>query len=203
VTLVLVNGGTSRAEPGTWSATSELLAEEVAALRDDVRVAEVRYRLKSWHELPSCIADAHDALDEVARGADGTVLLAGFSMGGAVAVAVAGHPAIGAILGLAPWLPERLSLAPLAGRRFDVVHGAWDRALPGVPGVSAASSRAGFERALRAGAHGIYALIPRGLHGCAVRRPSGALLRLPRWRAWVQLTVEAVDRFAGPRPPRA
>ena len=43
--------------------------------------------------------------------------------------------------------------------------GAWDRYLPGIPGVSAASSKRGFERARALGIEGTYTLIPRGLHG--------------------------------------
>ena len=100
------------------------------------------------------------------------------------------------VLGLAPWIPEQLDLGGLGGRRLDVLHGAWDRWLPGVPGVSPASSRAGFERARAIGVEGTYTLIPRGLHGAAVRRRSGDLLRLPRWRTWVGLAGGALTRFA-------
>ena len=190
--IVLVNGGTARAVPGTWSATSELLAHELAPRYGDVTLVEVRYRVKTWNELPSCIADAEETVELV--GAE-SMLLIGFSMGGAVSIAVAGHPAVEAVLGLAPWIPDKLSVDALDGKRLDVLHGAWDRYLPGIPGVSPQHSRAGFERAVAAGAHGTYTIVPRGLHGCAVRRPSGKLLRLPRWRAWVEGTSTAVERF--------
>jgi pimeloyl-ACP methyl ester carboxylesterase len=193
--VVLVNGGTARAEPGTWSATSELLARELAPGAPDVAFLEVRYRVKTWHEIESCAADTRAALDlAVSRGA-GPVLLIGFSMGGAVSAMVAGHGAVAAVLGLAPWFPPQLSLDALRGKRLDVVHGAWDRHLPGIPGVTPGSSRAGFDRAVALGAFGTYMLIPRGLHGCALRRPSGRLARLPRWRAWVDATRTAVDRY--------
>jgi len=192
--VVLVNGGTARAEPGTWSATSELLACELAPRAPDVTFVEVRYRVKTWNELESCIADAQAALDLVHVGGTATTLLVGFSMGGAVSAAVAGHQSVGAVLGLAPWLPDELGLDGLRGKRLDVVHGAWDRYLPGVPGVSPHHSRLGFDRAVAAGAHGTYTLIPRGLHGCALRRPSGTLVRLPRWRAWVGATAAVVER---------
>jgi dienelactone hydrolase len=193
--VVLVNGGTARAAPGTWSATTELLAGEIAQRFPELAVVEVRYRVKTWHELPSCIADGRSAVElAVAEGAS-RVLLAGFSMGGAVAIGIADHPAAGPVLGLAPWIPEPLPLDGLRGRRLEVLHGAWDRHDPGVPGVSPAHSRAGFERALAAGATGTYSVIPRGLHGCALRRRSGGLVRLPRWRAWVDRTAAAVERF--------
>jgi dienelactone hydrolase len=193
---VLVNGGTARAVPGTWSATSELLARELGAFAAGITVAEVRYRVKTWNELSSCCDDARAAVDFVVAAGARSTLLVGFSMGGAVSISIAEHPAVAGVLGLAPWIPERLPVEPVAGKRLDVVHGAWDRSLPGIPGVTARSSRAGFERALAAGAHGTYTLIARGLHGCAVRRPSGRLLRLPGWQEWVRHTREAVARYA-------
>ena len=180
--VVFVNGGTARALPGTWSATSELLADELAPTFPELAFAEVRYRVKTWNALDSCMADARAALDLVSRPS----LLVGFSMGGAVSIGVAGHPAVTGVLGLAPWIPERLSLDGLRGKRLDVLHGAWDRYLPGIPGVSATSSLRGFERARRLGIEGTYALIPRGLHGAAVRRRSGGIVRLPRAGAWVE-----------------
>ncbi|MGL6279945.1 MAG: hypothetical protein ACRC50_10370 [Gaiella sp.] len=193
---VLVNGGTARAVPGTWSATSELLVLELADRYRGVSFVEVRYRVKTWNQLPSCMADARAALDEAAGERARCAVLIGFSMGGAVSLGVADHPAVAAVLGLAPWIPERLPLDGVRGKRLDVVHGAWDRWLPGIPGVSPTVSRLGFERALTAGAEGTYAIIPRGLHGAAVRRPSGALQRLPRWEQWVVHVAAALDRFA-------
>jgi len=141
--VVLVNGGSARAVPGTWSATSELLSTELAPRFAGLAFVEVRYRIKTWNELDSCLADARAALDLVDR----PTLLVGFSMGGAVSIGVSGHPSVVGVLGLAPWIPERLSLEGLVGKRLDVLHGSWDRYLPGIPGVSAASSRRGFERA--------------------------------------------------------
>jgi dienelactone hydrolase len=192
---VFLNGGTAKAVPGTWSATSELLATELAPRFPDLAFAEVRYRLKTWHALDSCVADAFAALDVLERPS----LLVGFSMGGAVSIGVAGRSDVTAVLGLAPWIPDRLPLDGLGGKRLDVLHGAWDRWLPGVPGVSPASSREGFERARRLGVEGSYRLIPRGLHGAAVRRRNGALVRLPRAEAWVDGVGELLERFRAER----
>jgi pimeloyl-ACP methyl ester carboxylesterase len=192
---VLVNGGTARAVPGTWSATSDLLVTELASRFPGVVFAEVRYRVKTWNELPSCMADARAALDLAAGPRPGSALLIGFSMGGAVSIGVAEHPSVTSVLALAPWIPERLSLDGLHGKRLDVVHGAWDRWLPGIPGVSPSVSRLGFERARARGVEGTYTLIPRGLHGAAVRRPTGALQRLPRWEAWVEHVGAGLERF--------
>jgi len=189
--VVLVNGGSARAVPGTWSATSELLTTRLAPRFTEVAFAEVRYRLKTWNALDSCMADARAALDLVARPS----LLVGFSMGGAVSIGVAAHPAAVGVLGLAPWIPEQLPLEGLHGKRLDILHGSWDRYLPGVPGVSAASSRRGFERARALGIVGTYNLIPRGLHGAAVRRSSGALVELPRAGAWIEGVAERLEAF--------
>jgi hypothetical protein len=112
-----------------------------------------------------------------------------------VAVGAAGDPAVTTVVGLAPWLPDRLDLDGLAGRRLAVIHGAWDRALPGIPGVSPASSRRGFERARAAGVEGDYELIPRALHPIAVRAPWGAALPAPRAGRWAELVSAELDRF--------
>lgn len=193
---VLVNGGTARAVPGTWSATSEILTTELAPVFPLLTFAEVRYRVKTWNELPSCVADAEAALDLVVAEGAARVLLVGFSMGGAVSIGVAQHPAVTGVVGLAPWIPDRLEVDGLRGKRLDVVHGAWDRWLPGIPGVSPTVSRGGFERARALGVEGSYEVIPRGLHGAAVRRRSGRLQPLPRWRSWVEHVRHALDRFA-------
>ncbi len=188
---IFVNGGSARAVAGSWSATSELLTRELGPRFPDITFAEVRYRVKTWNELDSCMADARAALDLVASPS----LLVGFSMGGAVSIGVAAHPQVDSVLGLAPWIPERLPLDGLAGKRFDVLHGSWDRYLPGIPGVSAASSRRGFDRVQSIAAGGSYTLIPRGLHGAALRRGSGALLPLPRSKVWVTRVGERLGAF--------
>jgi len=99
------------------------------------------------------------------------------------------------VLGLAPWIPDRLGLEPLRGGRLDILHGSLDRRLPGVPGVSPALSRRGFERALRAGIAGSYELIPGALHGLAVRSRGGRPLPLPRAGAWARRVAAHVAEF--------
>jgi pimeloyl-ACP methyl ester carboxylesterase len=192
---VFVNGGTARAVPGTWSATSELLVDGLAPRFPRLRFLEVRYRIKTWNALQSCIDDAAAAIELATAEGARAALLVGFSMGGAVAIGAAGHDAVAGVVGLAPWIPDRLRLDGLRGKRLDVVHGSWDRHLPGIPGVSPASSREGFERARTLGVAGTYTLIPGGLHGCAVRSPLGGVVPLPRWGRWVALVGEAIERF--------
>lgn len=192
---VLLNGGSASPVAGTWSATSELLAQELALRFPGVAFAEVRYRLKTWKELESCMADAREAIDEAGRGGARKVALVGFSMGGAVSIGVAGDDAVAGVIGLAPWIPPELRVDGLRGKRLDVVHGTWDRYLPGIPGVSPAHSRAAFDRVREAGVAGTYRLIARGLHGAAVRRRDGSLVPLPRWRSWVAETAAALARY--------
>jgi pimeloyl-ACP methyl ester carboxylesterase len=151
---------------------------------------EVRYRTKSWNRLDSCIEDTRAALE--ALGGERTVVL-GFSMGGAVAIAAADEPRVERIVGLAPWIPDELGLDTLKGKRLDVLHGSLDRYLPGIPGVSPASSRRGFDRAGAIGAPGTYTLIRGGVHGVALRVPGGRLLPLPRARRWLRLLASQLD----------
>ncbi len=163
---------------------------------------EVRYRIKSWRRLELCVEDATSAIEAAqARGAE-TCALVGFSMGGAVAIAAAGHPAVTTVIGLAPWIPDQLELHPLRDRRFVVIHGTLDRYLPGIPGVQPSGSRRGYDRA---GALGVldaeYTLLPGGLHGTAVRAPWG-LTALPRAGRWADLLARELELFRqGSRAP--
>jgi len=191
--VVCVNGGQSREVEGTWSASIEWLVETLAARLPEIGFAEVRYRVKSWKHLESCFDDARAAVREV--GAPRTMLL-GFSMGGAVSIGVADEPGVEGVVGLAPWIPDQLDLSRLHGKRFSVFHGALDRWLPGIPGVSAGHSRKGFERALARGANGRYVLISGGVHGMALRAPwGGGLVALPRADRWADLVEEELRRF--------
>ena len=124
-----------------------------------------------------------------------TTILVGFSMGGAVGVRAAAHPSVVGVVGLAPWLPDQLDVTPLRGRRLDVIHGALDRWLPGIPGVSPTISRRGFERATQLGVEGSYTVIPGAVHGLALRAPWGSLLPLPRAGRWAELASDRLRRF--------
>jgi dienelactone hydrolase len=191
--VVCVNGGQASEVEGTWSASLEWLVRRLAPRFPELGFAEVRYRIKSWNKLDWCVEDAHAAVEQV--GARRTLLL-GFSMGGAVSVRTADDPSVETVLGLAPWLPDQLSLEPLRGKRLRVLHGSLDRALPGVPGVAPSLSRRAYERALALGATGDYTLVRAGLHGVAVRAPSGRLIALPRAKTWAALVTAELERFA-------
>lgn len=192
-TVVCLGGGQAQETAGTWGASIEYLVRALGPRLPDLAFAEVRYRIRSWRRLDWCIEDARAAIDAAA--ADRVALL-GFSMGGAVAIAAAGAEAVEEVVGLAPWIPVELDLEPIAGKSLTVLHGSLDRWLPGIPHVSPASSRHGFERARAAGATGSYTVIPGALHGLALRRRGGGLLPLPRAGRWAGLVERELRRFA-------
>ncbi|MGW0118083.1 alpha/beta hydrolase [Streptomyces sp. NPDC003327] len=103
--------------------------------RDEGLVVHVvRYRGRGWNGADADLAaDASWAVAEaVRRYGDVPVCLAGHGMGARAALWAAGHPAVGAVLALAPWLPEDdVAAEPepvrqLVGRRVLVVHGTND-----------------------------------------------------------------------------
>jgi pimeloyl-ACP methyl ester carboxylesterase len=190
--VVCVNGGQAAEVEGTWSASLEWLVGRLAPRFPQLAFAEVRYRIKSWNKLDWCVEDARAAIAEV--GAPRTMML-GFSMGGAVSARVADEPSVESVVGLAPWLPDQLSLDALRDKRLRVLHGSLDRALPGIAGVAPALSRRGFERALALGATGEYTLIRGGLHGMAVRAGSRQLVALPRASTWASLVAAELTAF--------
>ena len=194
--VVCMNGGQRAEVEGTWSASLEWLVRRLAPRFPELGFAELRYRIKSWNRLDLCIEDAREAIQAV--GAP-RVLLLGFSMGGAVGISVADEPTVEEVLGLAPWIPDRLDLAALSGRRLTVIHGSLDRALPGIPGVSPADSRRGFDRASVLGVAGEYTVLRGAVHGMALRAHWGRPVPLPRADAWARLVARELERFEGSR----
>jgi len=190
--VVCVNGGQQREVEGTWSASVEWLVRQLAPRLPELAFAEVRYRVKSWRRLESCVEDARAAIYEV--GARRVALL-GFSMGGAVSIAVAAEPKVEEVVGLAPWIPDELDVSTVRGKRLSVIHGSLDRWLPGIPGVSPSHSRKGFDRARERGADGSYTLVPGAVHGIALRSPWGKLVTLPKARRWAELVEAELRRF--------
>ena len=194
--VVCVNGGQRAEVEGTWSASLEWLVRALAPRFPELGFAEVRYRIKSWNRLDLCVEDARAAIRETGAL---RMLILGFSMGGAVGISAADEPGVEVVLGLAPWIPEQLSLDPLRGRRLSIVHGGLDRPLPGIPGVHARSSRRAFARAGELGVEGEYHTIPGAFHGIAVRGRRERTIPLPRAGAWARLVAHELERFEGSR----
>jgi hypothetical protein len=93
-----------------------------------IAVCQPRFRVKGWNgELASPVADLTGLLDEIGtRFGDIPVVLIGHSMGARAAFRAAGHPAVSAVAGLAPWLPPGEPVDQLAGRRVLLAHGTAD-----------------------------------------------------------------------------
>jgi dienelactone hydrolase len=190
--ILCLNGGIKRAAPGDWSTSVDWLVRRLAPLRPRLAFYEVRYRVRSWRHLDRCIEDARAALEALDRPGGRPVALLGYSMGGAVSMAVAGHPSVRAFIGLAPWLPAEIGAEGLIGRWAAVIHGSVD----GRPfGVSPAESRRGVERMRALGIDASHHLIRGATHAIAVPGPRGLEIPLPRAGEWRRLVAAEVDRF--------
>jgi dienelactone hydrolase len=201
--VICINGGQARPVEGTWSASLEWLVAKLAKRLPDVAFAEVRYRIKSWNRMDLCVQDTLAAVESVTRAGSERCVLLGFSMGGAVAIGAARHASVSEVVGLAPWIPDRLDLSGLRDKRFTVFHGSLDRYLPGIPGVSPTNSRRGFERAQAQGVEGSYSLIPGALHGIALRAHWGMPIPLPRAGRWAELVGDELERARDKRAAAA
>lgn len=193
--VVCVNGGSARPKPGTWSATLEWLVRQLSPRLPELRFAEVRYRVKSWRVLDPCMEDAVAAIEQVTAEGSPEVALVGFSMGGAVSLGVAEHPAVSTVIGLAPWIPERWDGSTLRGKRLSVIHGTLDAWLPVIPGVSHRHTLRNYERIRGWAASSSHTLVRGGVHGTALHAPWGGLVRLPRAGRWRDLVADELRRF--------
>lgn len=133
--IVVAHGGQSSSTAPTTALNPAVLRmiPVAAAIRralrgSDAVVARPRFRLRGWNgEQASPVHDLIQALDHIAA-AHGPVpvVLVGHSMGARAAIRAAGHRAVCAVAGLAPWLPPGEPVGQLAGRRVLVVHGTSD-----------------------------------------------------------------------------
>ncbi len=173
-----------------------------------IAVSRPRYRVRGWNgELASPVQDLGAALDEiVARFGAIPVVLIGHSMGARAAFRVAGHPAVSAVAGLAPWLPPTEPVDQLAGRRVLLAHGTADHITsPGETWAYAERARSvtrdGHDRGARRRAHHA---APRPRCGIAWRSSSAAC----RWgcrcsAGEVAAAFRAAGRGTAPRCYRA
>jgi pimeloyl-ACP methyl ester carboxylesterase len=101
---------------------------DLAALGDDLAVAQLRYRLRGWNDTGhDAIADVAFALEAIeARYGTVPTVLVGHSMGGRAALRSAGHATVRGVVALAPWLPGTEPVGQLSGRDLAVLHGTRD-----------------------------------------------------------------------------
>jgi predicted esterase len=93
--------------------------------RGGLAVWLLRYRHRGWNDPDlDPVVDARWALEEINRRHPGApVVLVGHSMGGRVALRVAGDDAVVGVCALAPWTPAGDPVAQLAGRTVLIAHG--------------------------------------------------------------------------------
>ena len=193
-----MNGGTGKEVPGTWAPTLELLVERLAPQFPELTFVEVRYRIKSWKRLTWCIDDCRAAITLAAGEGAEEIALLGFSMGGAVAVAAADHPLVTTVIALAPWIPDRLDVDTLDGRRRrDPPRRPRPLAARASP-VSARRARcAATTGSESAGSTPRTRSSPARCTAPRCARRGGRLVPLPRAGRWVELVGEELSRFAG------
>src|SRR5580765_3935399 len=134
VVLVAHGGQTSSTSPTSPLQPAVLRMIPVAgAIRmalwgSGVAIQRPRFRVRGWNGAQaSPVGDLNDALDAIAAEFGPVpVVLVGHSMGARAAVRAAGHPAVSAVAGLAPWLPPGEPAGQLAGRRVLLAHGTAD-----------------------------------------------------------------------------
>jgi pimeloyl-ACP methyl ester carboxylesterase len=132
--VLVAHGGMVKSEaPVTSSQLAVLrmipLARAIRqAVGDGIEVRRPLFRVRGWNgALASPVADLTGLLDEIhAQFSEVPVVLVGHSMGARAALRVAGHPAVVAVAGLAPWLPSGEPVDQLAGRRVLLAHGSAD-----------------------------------------------------------------------------
>ena len=205
--ILVLHGGKAKSreavDPGQLAVRRmHPFARDLAALGDDLAVAQLRYRIRGWNgNGDDALADVSYALEAMrARyGAVPTVLV-GHSMGGRAALRSAGHRSVRGVVALAPWLPGTEAVEQLAGCDLVVLHGTRDRT------TSPRASARFVARAAPLTRRAVYLDVPWSGHGM--------LLRASTWHRLTAAFVAAIvddapfdralelARAAGCRPVR-
>ena len=158
------------------------VARAIARAEPSVAVYRLRFGVRGWNGLGTdVLADAHQALADIAGRQPGLpIVVVGHSLGGRVAMAVAGTQVtpdsrvVGAV-GLAPWVEESDPVTFLDGIGLAIVQGTHDKVVP------EPSTRRWLAKARAAGAIVTSTIIEGGGH---------TMLRY--LRQWHALTVDGV-----------
>lgn len=134
--VLLLHGGTdaSRVPASRWgpSALRMLPVAGAVAVSDRglrrVAVARLVNALQGWNGVEqSPVPDARWALAQLRQRWPGVpIAVVGHSMGGRVALHVAGEDSVAVVIGLAPWVTPVETPPMLAGRRVILLHGTDD-----------------------------------------------------------------------------
>jgi predicted esterase len=116
---------TSAVQPAVLRMVPVARAIKKALRGSEAVVLRPRFEVQGWNGgQASAAADLHRMLDGIASAFGSVpVVLVGHSMGARAAFRAAGHPAVSAVAGLAPWLPAGEPVDQLAGRRVLLAHG--------------------------------------------------------------------------------
>ena len=183
--VLVLHGGKAKSrdqvDPGQLTVRRmQPFVRALAALGDDLAVAQLRYRVRGWNgtgdDALADVAFALAALD-LRYGGVPTVLV-GHSMGGRAALRSAGHPAVLGVVALAPWLPGTEPVEQLAHRDVVVLHGTRDRT------TSPRASARFVARAAPLTRRSLYLDVPWSGHGM--------LLRASTWHRLTAAFVAAI-----------
>ncbi len=134
IVLVAHGGQSSSSTPVSPTQLAVLRMIPIAAAvrhavgADGIEVRRPLFQVRGWNgPQASPVADLTALLDEIYASTPGVpVVLIGHSMGARASFRAAGHPAVIAVAGLAPWLPPTEPVDQLAGRRVLLAHGTAD-----------------------------------------------------------------------------
>lgn len=131
-----------------------------------LEVRSLRYRVRGWNgERMSPVEDTRWALEAIraTHGDEVPIGLVGHSMGGRVALRVAGDDGVVCAVALAPWLPADEPVAHLVRRRLLIAHGTLDMV------TSARASQRFATRASTAGADVTFVPVAGEMHAMLLR----------------------------------
>ncbi len=191
VVLVLHGGGEQGRSPVRWTSSPTVRMMPFAwaidrAASGRLSVVRLKNAVFGWNEQEmSPVRDARWALDQIRRVHPGRpIALVGHSMGGRVALRLAGERDVVAVVGLAPWVHESDEVRGGPGLRALLLHGDRDRTTD--PRASESMARAMRAR----GVDAAYRTIPHSGHAM--------LLRAPTWHRAAATYVR--DALLGPAP---
>lgn len=188
--ILVLHGGKAESrdpvEPGQLTVRRmQPFVRDLAALGDDVAVAQLRYRVRGWnHDGADALADVVYALEALDRAWGGVpVVLVGHSMGGRAALRSAGHATVRGVVALAPWLPGTEPVRQLSGRDVAVLHGTRD-----------------LTTSPRASARFVARAVPIARRACCLQVPwsgHGMVFRASTWHRLTAAFVAAIVDEAG------
>lgn len=131
IALVLHGGaetGTMRTSKWYLPFLRMLPFADAAERAGGVGSAVLRDAVHGYNEEADPVVDARWALSVLTERYPGVpVTVIGHSMGGRVALELAGSDAVDSVVGLAPWIPHQYDVSDFIGRKTLLIHGSLDK----------------------------------------------------------------------------